>query len=229
MNQMYSKQFGALFITVIVLAFRPGPTRANNVQADVQLIFNENSTKPIPASTEIVNIFQAAITNPNSGFNLTVDAASITVTSSPQTIPVIFLTNGTFSSALSNSSSDLFTNRSLMIKSGLVPFFVADFPYSFSTLTATNYSDGGLTVTGIASIWNYIDLSFGASATLPNSTQIGETIIRAARNNTLPFQIFTSKIIVNGTVISAGDVSSKINVFTASFLVAMSLLVTWSR
>ncbi|KAL7855865.1 hypothetical protein AOLI_G00194690 [Acnodon oligacanthus] len=226
---VYKARYGILFVRTIVLAFRPGTTRAQNVEADVQLIFNENSTTSIPTSTEVVSTLKEAISNPNSGFNLTVDPTSITVLSIPQTVAVILLTNGTFVTAFSDSSSDLFTNRSSMIKTGLEPFFMADYPSAFSSLTLSNFSDGGLSSTGIRMIQNSMDLSFGAYATLPNTTQIGQTIIRAAKNNSLPFQIFTSKIIVNGTVISSSEVSNKISMFTATFMVSLSLFFTWSR
>ncbi|KAI4892328.1 hypothetical protein NFI96_019723, partial [Prochilodus magdalenae] len=227
-DKIYKLQYGILFVRTVVLGFKPGSTRASNVQADVQLIFNENSTTPIPAATEVVSTLKEAITNPNSGFTLPVDVNSIVVVSAPQTVGVIILTNGTFVTALSNSSTTLFTNRSLMIKSGLEPFFTADYPGAFSSLTLSNFSDGGLSSTGVNMIQNSMDLTFGATATVPNSTQIGQTIIRAAKNNTLPFQIFTSKIIVNGTVISSSEVSSKISMLTATFMVAISLLVTRS-
>ncbi|XP_049328033.1 uncharacterized protein LOC125787626 [Astyanax mexicanus] len=207
----------------------PSPTRAeSNVEADVQLIFNENSTKPVPATADIVDTLKGAISNTSSGFNLTVDPASITVLSVPQMLPVIFLTNGTFVTALSDSTSDLFTNRSIIIKTSLEPFFTADFPSAFSSLIISNFSNGGLSMTGQTRILNQMDVFFGSSAALPNSTQIAQTLIKAAKNNTLPFQIFTSQITVNGTVISSGEISSKISMFTATFTVTMSLLVTWS-
>ncbi|KAL7855867.1 hypothetical protein AOLI_G00194710, partial [Acnodon oligacanthus] len=227
-DKIYKLQYGILFVRTVVKAFRPGTTRAQNVEADVQLIFNENSTKPIPAATDIVSTLKEAISNPNSGFALSVDPTSITVVSSPQIVTVVIFTNGTFVTDLSNSTSALFTTRSSMIKTGIEPFFTADYPAAFSSLALTNFSDGGYSSTFVRMIQNSMDLSFGASATRPNTTQIGQTIIRAAKNNSLPFQIFTSKIIVNGTVISSSEVSSKISMFTATFMVAISLLVTWS-
>ncbi|KAL0189831.1 hypothetical protein M9458_016930, partial [Cirrhinus mrigala] len=51
----------------------------------------------------------------------------------------------------------------------------------------------------VPTLRNTMDLAFGVDAVLPNSTQIVNTIVRAARNNTLPFQIFTSPVVVNGT------------------------------
>jgi len=44
-----------------------------------------------------------------------------------------------------------------------------------------------------------MDLAFEANGALPNSTQIVNTIVKAARNNSIPFQIFTSEIVINGT------------------------------
>lgn len=60
---------------------RPGTTRDTNVEAEVQLVFNENSTKPVPPGPELVVTLKEAVSNPSSGFNLTVDPNSITVVS----------------------------------------------------------------------------------------------------------------------------------------------------
>ncbi|KAK3523427.1 hypothetical protein QTP86_032730 [Hemibagrus guttatus] len=78
------------------------------------------------------------------------------------------------------------------------------------------------------SILNFMQLDFVRSGGSPNITQIAQTIIRAAKNDTLPFQIFLNDIIVNGTVFSSSDVSSKISVLMACFMVGVSLLFTRS-
>ncbi|KTF73819.1 hypothetical protein cypCar_00045424 [Cyprinus carpio] len=114
-----------------------------------------------------------------------------------------------------------------MIKTGLEPFFLTDYPASFSTISVTNFSDASVKLKSVPKIQNSMDVVFGADAALPNSTQIVNTVVRAARNNTLPFQIFTSSIIINGTEYSSGEVSSRISVLTTSFLVMVSLLVPW--
>ncbi|XP_042615256.1 uncharacterized protein LOC109091878 [Cyprinus carpio] len=114
-----------------------------------------------------------------------------------------------------------------MIKAVLEPFFFADYPTSFSTISVTNFSVASVKLRSVPTIRNSMDLTFGADAVLPNSTQIVNTVVRAARNNTLPFQIFTSSIIINGTEYSSGEVSSRVSVLTASVLVAVSLLVPW--
>lgn len=44
-------------------------------------MFSEKSTAPLPSSTSIVETLKEAATNPNSGFNLTVDANTISVIS----------------------------------------------------------------------------------------------------------------------------------------------------
>ena len=52
-----------------------------NTAVSVQLLFDSTSTEPIPQSTDIVNTLKEAVTNGTSGFNLSVDVNSITVTS----------------------------------------------------------------------------------------------------------------------------------------------------
>ncbi|XP_053475661.1 uncharacterized protein LOC128604515 [Ictalurus furcatus] len=227
LDEIYKALYGPLFIRTIVLAFKPLARRAaDNTQADVQLVFNENSTKPVPAGDEIVQVLKNAAENNNTNTNL-FDATTITLVNQPYNIPVQFRTNGTFVAALSNTSSDLFINRSVIIQQGLKPFFIEDFTKTFSILTMSNFSNGGPRANS-DTILNFMDVAFASSGGLPNITQIGQTMLRAARNNSLPFTIFTNNITVNGTLISASDVSSKISVFMACFMVTVSLLFTSS-
>lgn len=55
-----------------------------NVEAELELVFNETSSAPLPSSTEIVGTLKEAVTTSNSGFNLTVVASSISVVSKLQ-------------------------------------------------------------------------------------------------------------------------------------------------
>lgn len=52
-----------------------------NVQADVELVFNEKSTEPIPSSNAIVETLKEAAAAPDSTFNLTIDTNNIIVVS----------------------------------------------------------------------------------------------------------------------------------------------------
>ncbi|XP_043100968.1 uncharacterized protein LOC122349105 [Puntigrus tetrazona] len=226
---IYQIRYGSLFIRTIVIGFiAVVRSRAeSNVQAEVQLVFSQTSTEPIPTNSDIVETLKEAAANSTAGFNLTIDATSITVINSMQIIPLIILTSGTFDAVLSIKNSTEFKSRALLIKTGLEPFFLADYPASFSTITVTSFSDGGVKLKSLPKIQNSMDVVFGANAVLPNSAQIVNTVVRAARNNTLLFQIFTSSIIINGTEYSSAEVSSRISVLTASFLVVVSLLVPW--
>ncbi|XP_067301362.1 uncharacterized protein [Pseudorasbora parva] len=203
-------------------------TRADeNVQAEVELVFNQTSTEPIPTNNAIVETLKEAAIASNSTLNLIVDVNTITVIKSLQIIPLRILTNGTFVAALSNSSSNEFQTRASTIKKGLEPYFIADYPGLFSILTVTSFSDANVKTRSVPTIRNSMDLAFAANTLLPNSTQIVNTIVRAAKNNTLPFQIFTNEIVINGTAFSSAEVSRKISVLTALLLVAVSLLVPW--
>ncbi|XP_067308227.1 location of vulva defective 1 [Pseudorasbora parva] len=228
-NKVYKKKYGPLFIKVIVIAFRAfTKTRAvENVKAELEIVFNQTSNAPIPSNTEIVQTLKEAATTPNSGFNLTIDVNTIAVIKSLQIIPLTILTDGAFRVVLFNKSSIEFQNRATMIKTGLEPFFFADYPISFSVITVTNFSDASVKTRSVPTIRNSMDLTFAANALLPNSNQIVNTIVRAAKNNTLPFQIFTSEIVINGTSFSSAEVSRKISALTALLLVAVSLLVPW--
>ncbi|GAA6085954.1 uncharacterized threonine-rich GPI-anchored glycoprotein PJ4664.02-like [Tachysurus ichikawai] len=90
-----------------------------------------------------------------------------------------------------------------------------------------NYSTGTFKAVD-DTILNSMDLAFSSSAGNPNTTQIAQTMFRAAKNGTLPFGISITTITVNGTVFNSGDVSSRISVLMACFMVAVSLLFTRS-
>ncbi|XP_056091643.1 uncharacterized protein LOC130071056 [Rhinichthys klamathensis goyatoka] len=228
-NKVYKEKYGPRFIRVVVIAFRSvSKTRAEpSVQAELELVFDQTSTEPIPSNSEIVQTLKEAATNPNSGFNITIDVTSIAVTKSLQIIPVTILTDGTFVAALSSTSSTEFKNRATMIKTGLEPFLFADYPVSFSILTVTNFSDASVKTMSVTTIRNSMDLAFAANSAVPSSTQIVNTIVKAAKSNSIPFQIFTYEIVINGIVFSSAEVGSKISVLSAVVLVAVSLLVPW--
>lgn len=52
-----------------------------NVQVDIEVVFNQNATEPIPENNDIVQALKDAAVNPASGFNLSVDVNSIMVIS----------------------------------------------------------------------------------------------------------------------------------------------------
>lgn len=228
-DEIYRAQFGPRFLRTVVKAFIAiSKTRADqNVQAQVDIIFNQASTEPVPTSTAVVNTLKEAAANPSSGLNLTVDVATISVIKSVQLIPLTILTNGTFVAAFSNTSSAEFQSRASLLKTELEPFFIADYPGNFSVLTLTKLSSVSSVVKAgsVATIQNTMDVTFVAEATLPNATQIVNTVVRAAKNNTISFQIFTNQIIVNNTAYSSAEVSQKISVLVALLLAAVSLLL----
>ncbi|TRY65489.1 hypothetical protein DNTS_021722 [Danionella cerebrum] len=225
-DKVYKQKYGSLFIRVLVLAFS-GVTKVRAVQyvrATVEILFNQNSTEPIPDNSNIVEALKDAVQTPSSGFSLSVDPPSIKVIRSMQIVAVTILTNGSFVSGLTNKSSNAFRSRASMIKTGLEPFFFEDFPMSFSILSLTNFSPAPVKSRILPTIQNSMDLAFASESNVPNNTQIVNTIVRAARDNTLPFQIYTYQIIVNNTVFSSAHLSSRINVFSASILIALALL-----
>ncbi|XP_027013874.1 uncharacterized protein LOC113650041 [Tachysurus fulvidraco] len=225
---IYKNKYGSRLKLIIIIAFRPMTKRAaNNTEAEVQLVFNENSTIPIPTGEDVVSVLKNIADN-NNTFAVTFDPNAVTLLNQPYSVGVRFRTNGTFVNDFSKIGSDLFTNRTIMIKNGLTPYFIADFRTTFSILTMSNYSNGTDRSLRAAndSILNFMDLAFARSGGNPNITQIAQTIIRAAKNDSLPFKIYLTDIIVNGTVFSSSDVSSKISVLMACFMVAVSLLFT---
>jgi len=98
--------------------------------------------------------------------------------------------------------------------STLGPFYKEAFS-SFRTITVNSFSNGSIIQT--------MDLRF-SSTSVPNGTQIGNVLVRAASNITA-FNIDTASISVDGTQVSSG-VSHNISLITASFLVLMSWILS---
>lgn len=55
--------------------------RTDTVNTDFDIEFDETSTEPLPQASEVVSTLVRAATDPPAGFNLTVNASSIAVTS----------------------------------------------------------------------------------------------------------------------------------------------------
>ncbi|XP_062373298.1 mucin-5AC-like [Sardina pilchardus] len=208
---IYNARYGTLFVRTIVTAFRlSSRNRMDNVETDIQLVFNADSTEPLPQSDDVV---QTLVTAVNSGFELPVDPNSIVVTSAPisSTIPQ-FRTDDTFTAILSDTTSNAFRARSTLIKTELEPFFLEDFQ-DFISLTPTSFSNG--------SIIHSTNLTVTADGAIPDDTQIIATLTRAARSGKVSFTIIS----INGTALSAGEVSSSVNLLSACGLTLISLLV----
>ncbi|CAB1351903.1 unnamed protein product, partial [Coregonus sp. 'balchen'] len=97
----------------------------------------------------------------------------------------------------------------------LEPFYRSAFP-SFNSLTVKKFSSG--------SIINTMTLAFRSSS-VPNSKEIGTVLINAARNITA-FDIDPTSVTVDGTAVTSSGVSGKTSLFTAIFLVVLSLLLS---
>ncbi|KAG5277683.1 hypothetical protein AALO_G00090220 [Alosa alosa] len=184
-DAIYRTQYGTLFVRTIVVAFRPS---SRNRVDDVETV---------PDSADIANTLKEAVSDPTSNYTLPVNVDSIMVTSAPRTASnVQFATNDTFNTALSNSSSTAFKDRASLIKQQLEPFFIEDFTPLFISLNAKSFSRG--------SIIHESDLTFTANVTLPSSTAIYNTMLRAAQSGNLTFTITT----LNGTAVSSAVVSA---------------------
>ncbi|KAL0970515.1 hypothetical protein UPYG_G00243120 [Umbra pygmaea] len=244
---IYKTKYGTLFIRTIVVAFiQIGRSRAlsNETQAQIELVFNHNASKPIPQITDIGNTLTEALTNNNSVLgNLSVDVNSITIkavdsqTSTPvittALIPTTTTTTTTtavalttvivefrsikenFISDLSNISSLPFINRALLIQSQIEPLYRLNF-VSFKSLNITKFRSG--------SIINTMNLNFPSSS-VPNNLAIANVLIKAAGTVT-GFDIDTTSVSVTGPGFGNSGVNSKASLFTASCLVVLSLLLS---
>ncbi|XP_063042550.1 mucin-2-like [Engraulis encrasicolus] len=213
---VYSQKYGSRFVRAIVIAFSLGGSRTDNVNTDVELVFNEASTEPLPQSTDVVQTLTDAVNDPSAtNFTLSVDASSIQVTSAPKSKGMpSFRTNETFTSDLLLSTSAAFQSKCSSVKKELEPFFIEDFPNNFTSLACTAFSNG--------SIIHMTDITFTSNSTMPSDSQIIATLTKAAVNGTLTFTILE----INGTAVSSAEVSSRVNLLSACGLVLLSLAVS---
>ncbi|XP_064878063.1 integumentary mucin C.1-like isoform X1 [Oncorhynchus nerka] len=169
-------------------------------------------------------IVQVPTTNNNTTTTATpvITTAIITTTTTETTVvaltkvTVVFRSSGeTFTSDLSNPSSQAFQTRALLIKTQLEPFYRSAFT-SFNSLTVTEFSSG--------SIINTMNLAFRSSS-VPNSMEISTVLINAAPKITA-FNIDPTSVSVNGTAVTSSGISSKTSLCTAFFLVVLSLLLS---
>ncbi|XP_048092651.1 cell wall protein DAN4-like [Alosa alosa] len=216
---IYRRRFGFLFVRTIVRAFRlatryRADTIESEVETDIDVVFNETSIEPLPTSSVVIEALAIAINDLNSGFNISVVPGSIFVRSEPKSAAIVqFCTNDTFIADLLNSSSVAFSKRSSLIKTELEPFFFEDYQPDFISLTPTSFSKG--------SIIHETNMTITSDATFPNDTQIIATLTRAALSGNLSFTI----IFIDSTAMSAGEVSSSVNLLSACGLTIISLLV----
>ncbi|XP_048092652.1 uncharacterized threonine-rich GPI-anchored glycoprotein PJ4664.02-like [Alosa alosa] len=220
---IYRQRFGFLFVRTIVRAFRLATRyRVDNVETDIDVVFNENSIEPLPTSSAVVEALATAVNDSNLGFNLFVVPGSIFVRSEPKSAAIVqFRTNDTFIADLLNSSSVAFSDRSSLIKTELEPFFFEDYQSDFISLTPTRFRLLHFPFTSNGSIIHEANMTITSDATFPNDTQIIATLTRAALSGNLSFTI----IFIDGTAVSAGEVSSSVNLLSACGLTIISLLV----
>ncbi|XP_064814425.1 mucin-5AC-like [Oncorhynchus masou masou] len=145
------------------------------------IIITDMNTMTAPTTTTAVTAMTTPTTT--SAPSTTTVAATITLT----TVPVEFTSRETFTSDLSNSSSQAFQTRASLIKTQLEPFYQSAFT-SFNSLTVTEFRNG--------SIINTMNLAFRSSVL--NSTKIRTILINSAQKITV-FNIDTTTIKVNGT------------------------------
>ncbi|XP_036814201.1 integumentary mucin C.1-like isoform X2 [Oncorhynchus mykiss] len=169
-------------------------------------------------------IVQVPTTNKNTTTTATpvITTAIITTTTTETTVvpltkvTVVFRSSGeTFTSELSNTSSQAFQTRALLIRTQLDPFYRSAFT-SFNSLDVTEFSSG--------SIINTMNLAFRSSS-VPNSMEIGTVLINAAQKITA-FNIDPTSVRVNDTAVTSSGISSKTSLCTAFFLVVLSLLLS---
>ncbi|KAJ8416487.1 hypothetical protein AAFF_G00357750 [Aldrovandia affinis] len=256
-DMIYSERFGTLFIRTIVLAFRPvAQTRIEqDTEAEVELVFNQTSTDPVPTGDVITTTLREAVNNPNSTFNLTIDAETISIIRTPST----GTTNTTTQQSPNTTTQQMpntVTQQTNTAPNSIVELeftssdtFVPDLlnPNSQAFISRAQITRQqiepvfrrafpsfiDLTVNSFrnGSIITNANLAFNPSVPLPSGNEIGIILRNAVLNSQVQLNIDPNSIKVNGTEISVNSdgVSTKTSLFTTSCLALTSLLLTHFR
>nr|XP_033466038.1 mucin-5AC-like [Epinephelus lanceolatus] len=84
--QIYRHKFPD-FVDCIVTKFSAlGTSRAEGVQADFDVVFNQNTTDP-PPNVVIASTLQEAVSNTNNSFNVSINPSSVTLVAGPVATP----------------------------------------------------------------------------------------------------------------------------------------------
>ncbi|XP_064796876.1 mucin-5AC-like isoform X3 [Oncorhynchus masou masou] len=226
---MFHSRMDAETLAEVQLVFNETSTQSVPEVTDISNTLKEAVTNPnITFGNLSVDVTTIIVQVPTTSKNTTTTAspvittAIITTTTTETTVvaltkvTVVFRSSGeTFTSDLSNTSSQACQTRALLIKTQLDPFYRSAFT-SFNSLAVTEFSSG--------SIINTMDLAF-SSPSVPNSMEIGTVLIKAAQKITA-FNIDPTSVRVNGTAVTSSGVSSKTSLCTAFFLVVLSLLLS---
>jgi len=215
---IYQAKYGTRFFRVAVKSLRAvARFRADNTEAEMDVEFDQSVPDVIPDTTEVLE----QLKQEPSPADLAVDTSSISVLREPQLIANVQFTTTNESSAitLATVNSTVYRETTSKIKSELEPFFLEDYSTNFVSLNPTSYTDGTVFTNSYVTQSN---LYFTYNATLPSATAIYNTMVRAATSGNLTFNIVS----VNGTVVSSGDITSRISLGTTFSLTLLAIIAT---
>ncbi|KAI1888958.1 hypothetical protein AGOR_G00174110 [Albula goreensis] len=248
---IYRARYGLLFIRTVVVAFRPVRVRMDGTDAEVELVFNDTSSEPLPTNLDVVETLETAVKNPNStlmnDFNLTVVADSIRV---------IGVANVSTTPATNVTTAAKPTSKAVTVAptTTVTPTATVQIEFTSREMFVPELSDQNseafkarskLTMEQIepvytsafssfirlivqsfreGSIVTQAGLVFNSTDPLPSNEQIISTLRDAVTNSQISFDIDPNSILI--TSAAPSGVSSLTSVFTASSLALVSLLLS---
>ncbi|KAI1888959.1 hypothetical protein AGOR_G00174120 [Albula goreensis] len=247
-DTIYRTRYGILFIRTVVIAFFPVIVRMEGTDVQVQLIFNETSSEPLPSDEDVVETLKTEVNNPNStlmnDFNLTVVADSIQLirVANVSTTPVPAATTIKAVTAAPTIATTVTPTSTIQIEFTSRETFVPELSDQNSeafkarskltreqiepVYTSAFSSFLRLIVQSFreGSIVTQAGLVFNSTDPLPSNEQIISTLRDAVTNSQISFDIDPNSIII--TSAAPSGVSSLTSVFTASSLALVSLLLS---
>ncbi|XP_054457069.1 uncharacterized protein LOC129093176 [Anoplopoma fimbria] len=215
---IYSTRFGFLFIRTFIIVFRPatGRNRMTNTEAEVGIEFNRTaSAGPIPQSDAVAAVLVDAVSNPNSTFNLTIDAASITVVKTTTASPTLNITTTAISTAASTTIIPATSAATTAPSAATTAPSAATTAASATTTTPTTTTSTTTAETVIARRVTFrsvgetftSDLQNPSSAAFKNRASLTKTTLEPFYRRAFPsFRTITVLLFSNGSIVTHMDV-----------------------
>uniref|UniRef100_A0A8B9H4M5 SEA domain-containing protein n=1 Tax=Astyanax mexicanus TaxID=7994 RepID=A0A8B9H4M5_ASTMX len=146
-------------------------------------------------------------------------ATTVTTTAAPavaSSFNVSFSINDTFDSALSDSTTTQFKTRAANITTQLEPFFKKSFKY-FGRMLIWRFRRGSILVDS--------NITFTSNQSLPNTTQVKDSIVEAINSGNLTFTISVNSINVTSGSTALGVTSSAPLLWISLITILLSMML----
>nr|XP_040037497.1 interphotoreceptor matrix proteoglycan 2-like isoform X3 [Gasterosteus aculeatus aculeatus]XP_040037498.1 interphotoreceptor matrix proteoglycan 2-like isoform X4 [Gasterosteus aculeatus aculeatus] len=198
---IYRTRFGLFFVRTFVIFFRPGPavTRISTTEVEVGIEFNQTApAAEIPRAEDVAKTLVDAVNNPNSTFNLSIDATSVTV------IQINMTSNSTTAPPTLNTTA----NASMSTATRTPPTTtIAVVPTSPAAVTSEAVTTRRLTFRSAGETFTTDLLNPSSAAFQRRASLITSTLVPFYQRAFTAFRTLTVTSFRNGSIINNMDIT----------------------